>query len=54
MPTVEIDENGMIVVHTGESRSLHFNPATHQELREETADGGIIYTVYPREEKAPE
>lgn len=39
----------IIVVHTGESKTLHYNPATHEEVRNEMADGNVMLTVKPKE-----
>lgn len=42
-----------IVVHTGESRALLWNPLTHDEFRQETADGNLMLTVTPKRETGP-
>lgn len=39
------DNVNIIVVHSNESKTLLYNPATHHEVRNETADGNIILTV---------
>lgn len=41
----------IIVVHTGESKTLLYNPATSVEIRNETADGNVMLTVQPKESK---
>lgn len=46
IPQVEI-----IVVHTGESKTLHYNPETHEEVRNEMADGNVMLTVKPKEDQ---
>lgn len=43
-----IDEKELVVVHTNEAHSLLYNPATHEEFREETADGNVILSVRPK------
>lgn len=48
MPT----DDEVIVVHTGESKSLLWNPLTHDEFRQETADGNLMFTVTPKREPA--
>lgn len=42
---------GIIQVHTGQSRTLKWNPLSSEEVRNETADGGVILTVQPRGSK---
>lgn len=39
----------VIVVHTGESKTLQFNPDTHKEVRNEMVDGNVMLTIQPRE-----
>jgi hypothetical protein len=39
----------IINVRTHESRTLKWNPVTHEEVRNETADGNVILTVQPKE-----
>lgn len=46
MPT----DDEIIVVHTGESKSLLWNPSTHDEFRQEMADGNQMFTVTPKPE----
>lgn len=46
------DEQKIIVVHTDESLTLLYNPVTHHEVRNETADGNVILTVEPKERDA--
>lgn len=41
----------IIVVHSGQSKTLLYNPATHEEVRGETADGNVILTAQPKEQK---
>lgn len=41
-------ESEVIVVHTGESRTLQWNPETHEEVRTETPDGNVMLTVQPK------
>jgi hypothetical protein len=43
------NEQEIIIVHSGESKTFHYNPATHGELREEMADGGMMLSVVPLE-----
>lgn len=43
-----IQEQEIIVVHTGEAKALHWNPATHIEVRHEMADGSFMTLVTPR------
>lgn len=38
----------IIIVHTGESKSLQFNPATHDEVRNEMADGNVMVSAVPK------
>lgn len=38
----------IIVVYSNQSKTLLWNPATHEEVRNETADGNVILTVRPR------
>lgn len=49
MPNTMTSEQEIIVVHSGESKTFHYNPATHGELREEMADGGMMLSVVPLE-----
>lgn len=44
-----IDNDTIIIVHTGETKTFHYNPATHGELREEMADGNLMLSVVPKE-----
>lgn len=44
-----VKRNQIIVVHTGESKTLLWNPATHEEVRNETADGNMMLTVQPKD-----
>lgn len=37
------------VVHSGESLTIKWNPVTHEEVRNETADGNVILTIQPKE-----
>lgn len=41
----------IIVVHSNQSKTLLWNPATHEEVRNVTADGNVILTVRPQVEK---
>lgn len=43
------DAQIIIVVHSGESKTLHYNPETHEEVRNEMADGNVMLTVKPKE-----
>lgn len=43
-------ESEVIVVHTGESQTLMWNPETHEEVRTETPDGNVMLTVQPKKE----
>lgn len=43
-------DDEIIVVHTGESKSLLWNPLTHDEFRQEMADGNQMFTVTPKPE----
>lgn len=45
-------DDDLIVVHTGETRSQLWNPLTHEEVHEETADGNIITTQRPKTDSA--
>lgn len=45
------DDRTIIVVRSNESRTLLWNPETHHEVRNETADGNVILTVQPKERK---
>lgn len=45
----EIRSSSIIVVHSGESKTLHYNPVTHEEVRQEMADGCFMLTVKPKE-----
>lgn len=47
------DNDNLIVVHTGETKSLLYNPDTHEEVRSEMADGNIALTVQPKRIEAP-
>lgn len=38
----------IIVVHSNQSKTLLWNPVTHEEVRNQTADGNVILTVQPR------
>lgn len=38
----------IIVVRTGETRILHYNPDTSEEVRHEMADGNIMLMVKPK------
>ena len=40
----------IIVVRSDESKTLLWNPTTHEEVRNETADGNVIMTVRPKGE----
>lgn len=42
------DTQIIIVVHSGESKTLHYNPLTHEEVRHEMADGCFMLTVKPK------
>lgn len=44
----QANHTGIIQVHTGESRTLKWNPLSSEEVRNETADGGVILTVQPK------
>lgn len=44
-----MDRQVIIVVHTGESKTLHWNPATHELIQSEMADGNAMTTVQPKE-----
>lgn len=46
---VAAHEPNITVVHSGESLTIKWNPVTHKEVRNETADGGIILTVQPQD-----
>lgn len=46
----EKPSTNFIVVHTGESKTFLYNPLTHEEVRNETADGNVILTVQPKKE----
>lgn len=45
------DKQVIIVVHTGESKTLLYNPATHEVVSNETADGNVILTVQPKKDQ---
>lgn len=45
------DRQTIIVVHTGESKSLLYNPATSKEVRGEMPDGNVMLTVQPKDQK---
>lgn len=39
------DEQEIIIVHTGESRTLRYNPLVHGELHQEMPDGDILLSI---------
>lgn len=41
----------IIVVHSNQSKTLLWNPVTHEEVRNQTADGNMIVTVQPKVKK---
>lgn len=47
----DAQEPNIIVVHSNQSKTLLYNPLTHHEVRNETADGNVILTVQPKVKK---
>lgn len=43
-------EKRMVVIHTFEGHSFHYNPAVHQVWQEETADGSMILSIRPKDD----
>lgn len=46
------DEQEIIIVHTGESRTLRYNPLVHGELHQEMPDGDMLLSVVSLESLA--